>query len=130
MTTEFKPPRTLGAAADQLYTTIQKRLTAQKKVDALKAQETALKDHIIRELPKSEVKGVVGRIAKVTVRQDNIPSVKDWDKFYAYIHRNKAYEMLQRRVKADAVKERWENKKKVPGVEPFGVTKVSCTKCR
>jgi len=124
----FKPPKTLGACADLLFTTRNDRLTLQKQVDALSAQETSLKDHIIATLPKSDSTGVAGKLARVTVVTDEVPQVKDWDLFYAYVHKNKAYELLNRALSKAGVTERLEAGKKVAGVEMFPVVKVSINK--
>jgi hypothetical protein len=54
--------------------------------------------------------------------------VADWVKFYAYVRRNAAFELLQRRLNESAIKERLDDKKPVPGVTIFNAKKVSCTK--
>lgn len=124
----MKFPKTLGTCADMLYELRQKRLAQQKIVDDLQAQETALKDHIIANLPKSDASGVSGKVANVKIAQKDVPQVKDWDAFYKYVIKKKAFELLQRRLNDKAIAERWENKESVPGVESFKVTSVSCTK--
>lgn len=124
----FKIPKTLGACADRLYETRQKRLAMQKEVDEVEAEEKALREHIIQTLPKSEASGVAGKVARVTVVTKDVPQVKDWDAFYKYVSRTKSFDLLQRRLGETAVKERWENGKKIPGVEAFTVVSVSLNK--
>ena len=46
----------------------------------------------------------------------------------AHIRKTKDFSLLQRRLAAPAIKERWEAGKKVPGVEPFAILKVSVVK--
>ena len=99
---EFKIPKTLGACADALYKVRQERLNLQKMVDALSEQETALKDHIINTLPKSEASGVAGKTARVSVVTKEVPQVEDWDALYKHVVKTKHFELLQRRV-SDAV---------------------------
>lgn len=125
---KFTIPKKLGAVADELYTLRQRRLELQKVVDELESREKALKEHVINNLPKSDAKGISGSVANVRVENDEIPQVKDWDKFYAYVKKTNAFDLLQRRLNPKAVTDRWADKKKVPGVESFTVTKVSCTK--
>lgn len=124
----FKVPKSLAACADLLYTTKARRLEVQKQVDELEKQEIQLKEYIINNLPKSQATGVAGKLARVTLVQKTKPQVQDWDKFYAYVKKNGAFEMLQRRLSDAAIQERWDNKKQVPGVEPFKVTTVSVNK--
>ncbi|UOF79435.1 D/-alanyl-D/-alanine carboxypeptidase [Caudoviricetes sp.] len=126
--TTFKFPKTLGACADRVYELRQKRLEAQKVVDALQEEETALREHIINTLPKSEATGAAGKVARVTVVTKQIPQVKDWQAFYAYVKKNNAWDLMQRRLAAAAVTERWEAGKTVAGVEAFTAVTLSVNK--
>ena len=120
-------PASDAAKADLLYKTRQKRLEVQKKVDELQRLETALKEHFINSLPK-DTSGVAGRVARVQTSPKDVPRVADWDKFYAFVKRKGAFYMLQRRLSEPAIKEVWDAKKEVPGVDRFKTVSVSCTK--
>jgi hypothetical protein len=126
--TAFKFPKTIGACADRLYQLRQKRLEQQKLVAAIEEEEKALKEHIIQTLPKSEATGASGKVANVKVVPKTVPQVKDYDKFYAYVAKNKRFDLLQRRLNDKAIQDMWDNKKQVPGIEPFQTSTVSCTK--
>ncbi len=125
---EFKIPKNLGACADQLFKTRQKRLELQKAVDELAAEESALKEHLINTLPLSEASGVSGKLARVTINVKEIAQVKDWEAFYKYVKRTGRFDLMQRRVADAAIKEFWENGKEVPGVDRFGAKTVSINK--
>lgn len=125
---EFKKPKTLGEAADLLYKTKGLRLAAQKVVEELAEKETALKEHIIAELPKSKASGVAGRLARVTVSNKEVQQVEDWDAFYKYVKKHDAFELMQRRLAVGAVEERIANGEKLPGVKAFNVPQVSINK--
>lgn len=128
MATTFKFPKTIGACADRLYTLREERLKQQKLVDAIEAEEKALKEHIIQTLPKSEATGASGKVANVKVVPKTVPQVEDYDKFYAYVAKNKRFDLLQRRLNDKAIQDMWEAKKQVPGVKAFNTCTVSCTK--
>lgn len=128
MAKQITIPKTLGACADMLYELRDKRLALSRQVDEIKKQETAIANHLIDNLPKSDAKGVVGRVARAVVQTKIVAQVKDWEPFYAFIRKSKDFSLMQRRVNEAAVKERWEAGKAVPGVEPFNVVKVSVTK--
>lgn len=121
-------PKTLGACADALYTIRQDRLLVQKQVDELKERETALRDHLIATLPKSDATGTAGKVARAQVQTKRVPHVEDWEALYKHVKRTGDFELLQRRLANDAVAERWDAGKKVPGVEPFTTVTVSVTK--
>lgn len=127
-TPAFKIPKTIGATADALFTTREARLAMQKEVDALQAQETALREHIINTLPKSESTGAAGKLARVTVVTDQVPQVEDWDALYRYIGRTKSWELLNRALGKAAAKERFDAGKKIPGVKMMPIVKVSINK--
>ena len=121
-------PKQLGACADLLYSLRAERLVQQKIADEMEAQEKALKEHIIKTLPKSQASGVSGKLANVKVEKRQVAQVKDWKKFYAHLKKTGDFELLGRTLKQEAVRERWEARKKVPGVETFDAITVSCTK--
>jgi hypothetical protein len=126
--TTFKPPKSLGACADRLYELRQQRLAVQKEVDKLAAEETFLREHIINTLPKSEASGIAGKLARVTVVTKQVPQVKDWDAFYKFVKKTGSFDLLQRRLTDQAIKERWEAGKEVPGVEHFNAVSISLNK--
>lgn len=124
----IKLPKTLGACADALYNTRQDRLVEQKDVAEKEAYEKAIKAHLIAVLPKSDAKGVSGKVARVTITSKTIPIVEDWDKLYAYIRKTKRFDLLQRRLNEAAIDELWEDGKEVPGVGQFVAVGVSVNK--
>jgi hypothetical protein len=126
-TPAFKIPKKLGAVTDLLVATRDARLALAKQVEELQARETALKDYIINNVPKDSAgaKGAAYTAKPVTKTK---PRVTDWDKFYEYVRRNKAFDLLQRRLGENAVAERWADKKVVPGVESFNYVDVSIIK--
>ena len=124
----FKLPKSLGACADRLYELRQRRLAVQKEVDKLAAEEAALREHIINTLPKSEASGIAGKLARVTVITKQVPQVKDWDAFYKFVKKTGSFDLLQRRLTDQAMKERWEAGKEVPGVEHFNAVSISLNK--
>ena len=91
------------------------------------AKETALKEYIINNLPKSDT-GSQGKTHRVSVVTKIVPQVEDWEKVYTYITKTKNFQLLQRRLSDAAVEEIWESGKKVPGVGTFNVVKISLTK--
>src|SRR5690349_19141017 len=111
-----KMPKTIGLCADRLYELREARLAAQKQVDAMEAEEKALKEHIIQTLPKSDASGAAGKIARVSVVVNEVPQVKDWDKLYAHVKKTGDFELMARSLGKAAVQERWDHGKTVPGV--------------
>ena len=124
----FKIPKTAGACADRLYELKRLKSEAQKVVDAIDEEFAAIKEHIINTLPKSEASGVAGKTARVSVVVKDVCQVENWDEVWKYIIKNKAYDLMQRRVADAAVKARWEDGKQVPGVVKFNAVTISLNK--
>ena len=120
-------PETLGACVDKLDSTRKARLVLQREVEALKKVESELQDHLINNVPKDSA-GVFGRVMKALITKKDIPQVADWPAFYKYVMKKKAFELLQKRLSATAIQERWDAGEKIPGVEVFTTVGVSLTK--
>ncbi|MBU6231493.1 hypothetical protein KGP36_02390 [Patescibacteria group bacterium] len=121
-------PETLGACADALYKAREERYALQKKVTEIEEYESALKEKLIRELPKGEASGVAGRVARVSVEGKPVPRVEDWDALLEHVRKTRGFDLLQRRVNDAAVRERWDDRKTVPGVAVFNATVVKINK--
>ena len=121
---KFKFPKSLAACADLLHEVRTRRLEAQRVADAIEDEEKALKAYIIKSMPKDST-GISGKLARVTIVPTIVVQVLDWPALYRYITKNDAFDLLQRRVSDKAVKDRWEQKKVIPGVGPFPVDTLS-----
>ena len=125
----FEVPAKLGACADLLYQLRAERILIERQADEIKKKETQLKEHLIEKLgTEMAAEGVVGELATVRVLPDTIPVVNDWESLAEYIIKNKAVDLLQRRLSNEGVKARWENGKAIPGVEKMLTKKLSITK--
>ena len=121
-------PDSLGACADRLYELKADKSAAQKAVEAIEAEISAITNYIIEELPKSNASGIAGSKARVTVVSKPVPRATDWMEVYNFILRYDRFDLLQRRLSDAAVKEMWQDGQTVPGVEPFNVVTVSLNK--
>lgn len=121
-----KLPKTLAGCAD-LYATLRNlRLSKQREANETKAEEGIVREHLIANLPKSQASGVSGKIAQVTVEPVPEPIVTDLKKFLQYVLKSGSFDLITTSslLKADAVKERWADKAKVPGVGSHNVVKL------
>lgn len=125
---DFKIPKTPGACADRLLELKDQMAGLTRQHGVLEEEFKALKEHLIQTLPKDDARGVLGRSAKAIVVVKDVPSVKDWDALYKHVLKTKDFSLMQRRLADGAVRERWDDGKKVPGVEPFKAVTVSVTK--
>ena len=126
--TEVKLPRTIGACADLLYETKEKRLALAREVAALEELEKHLKEKIINELPVSEASGVAGKLARVTINKKSTWRAKDWAEIWKYAKKNDAHDIFQRRLSDEAINLRIEAGEKIKGLELFHYKSVGINK--
>ena len=127
MPTDLTIPETIGACADLLFDVRAKRWHLERLAEEWHQQEIALKEHIIRVLPKTETL-VGGLHHAVRVVTKTKPRITDWDAFYAHIRETGDFELMQRRPSDAAIQERWEQENEVPGVGTYTVIDVLLTK--
>ena len=127
---EALPSEQIGVLVDELKKAEAKRLVADKVAEMLKADEVKIKLTLIGQMRLAKVGAIGGKTFTATLSSEEQPTVKDWPKFYAYILKTKAFDLLERRPGKAAVKARWEDGKEVPGVDRFTVDKLSFTKLK
>lgn len=118
----------LGKLIDQLYDQRAARIALGKQVDDMKVKEAELRHAIIKLLKDGKMSKGGGQRASATITKAATPIVEDWDKLYAYIHKNKAFHLLHQRIASRAWGEMIEAKKVVPGVSSMVVEDLSVTK--
>lgn len=122
-------PKSIGRCAD-LYAQVRDlRRAMDKEVEAVKARETELREHIINSLSKSDDTGAAGLLYRAQIVEKDVVKVSDWQKFHAWIAKNDRFDMIQKRISEKAAED-WveQNKKLMPGTELIHVPDVSITK--
>lgn len=137
----IKLPKSLGACVDLYHKLREQRLAKDKESREMKADETAVCNHIIDNLSKKDERGAVGKHYKAVIKTDDVYQVEDWEAFYKHIKKTGEFDLLNRALNQAAVKERiamqdrpsgkkgenWKPKLP-PGVKVFTATKLSVTK--
>lgn len=123
-------PKQLAACADALYETKQARLAAQKEIEPLTQFEKDLKAHLIDNLPKSKAEGISGKLSNAKIVRKDIPKVEDERKFLAFAKKTGNEDLVKIVPNLEAIQERWDAGKSIPGVGSFTVVTVSSTKLK
>mgnify|MGYP000294608659 FL=1 len=63
--------------------------------------------------------------ASVSINQDTVPEVTDWDAFYAYVLEQRDFSLLQRRVSSTAYKELLKLGEGIPGLQPREIRRIN-----
>lgn len=108
----------------------EERIELQKQVDALEAEEKALQQQVIEALQRARNKSVSNGDRLFQIVTTNEPQVDDWNVLYKHILSTGHFELLHRRINSKAIKERWDEEEKIPGIGSIPVTKLSDTKAK
>lgn len=116
---------TVGAKIDSLHALREEKRLLEEQVKA-KAQEIDLAENeLIEQMDQQNITKSTGSKATVSISTSVKPSVEDWDAFYAYIHKNKYYHLLERRPSVTGCRELFDHKGAIPGVVPFTQRKLN-----
>jgi hypothetical protein len=134
MATSKKPAATpvkkasLGLQIDALFK-LRERLREIQQLEKDQLELIAAAEVVLMEtMDREGVEKSTGKFATVSIGETITGNVVDWDAFGAYILKNKFLHLLQRRVSDPAVRELFESKGKVPGVEPFTKRRLNLRK--
>jgi len=102
-----------------------KRKVASSALKDIEDEIAAVDAALLEDLKASgeervDIKGGMG----IKVVSSIVPTVKDWDAFYAWIKKNNAFYMLERRPSVTGYRDILAAKKSIPGVESFNKTKI------
>jgi hypothetical protein len=121
-------PPSIGLCAD-LYAEVRElRLAMQKHVDNVKRREAEIREHIINNLSKSDDTGAAGKRYRAQIVTKDVPTLRDWDAFTAFVARANRWDLLHKRVADKPVRDLWEEGEQVPGIEAFKTVDVSITR--
>ena len=116
---------TVGAKIDALHALREEKRQLEELLKA-KAREIDLAENdLIEQMDQQNITKSTGSKATVLISTSVKPSVEDWDAFYAYIHKNKYYHLLERRPSVTGCRELFDTKGKIPGVVPFTQRKLN-----
>ena len=121
-------PRSMGRCAD-LYSDVRSlRLAMEKEVEAIKAREHEIREHIIANLSKSDDTGAAGLRYRAQIVVKDVPRAVDWPAVHKYIQKSGRFDLLQKRLGEKAVMDMAEQGEAIPGIEVVKVPDVSITK--
>jgi hypothetical protein len=112
-------PVMIGPIIDQLHDLRERKRELMKQVEVIEAEYGALEEQLMEKLDKEGTGKGAGTKASASISVSVVGNVTDWDKFHAYVKKTGFFHLFQRRLSDPAVRELFDQGKKVPGVEPF-----------
>ena len=119
----------IGAEIDKLDALDEKLKKANAKAREAKEAFDAQKEHVMETLAAQNLEGGKGKKKSVTIGEKEVGHIKDMEKFWNFVHRNKAGELLENRISNPAYRELLKARKgrPIPGVETVKVKKLYLT---
>tara|TARA_R100001224_G_C3927443_1_gene117482 strand:- start:187 stop:579 length:393 start_codon:yes stop_codon:yes gene_type:complete len=98
-----------------------------KQLKKIKEKDRLLDAILIEKMDAQGLTRTANDMSSVTVKEDSVPEVVDWDVFYEYIQETGEFSLLHRRVSSAAWNESVKIKD-VPGVKATQLRKVNLRK--
>ena len=98
-----------------------------KKLKKIKEKDRLLDAILIEKMDAQGLTRTANDMSSVTVKEDSVPEVVDWDVFYEHIQETGEFSLLHRRVSSAAWNESVKIKD-VPGVKATQLRKVNLRK--
>lgn len=116
-----KEAPTLGDRIDALHALREQKRELNKQLKDVDSEVKDLEAELLEAMHEQGLDQTRGSLATASISKSVVPQVEDWDKFHAFLIKNKMPWLLQRRVSADAYREVLERRKnrKIPGVSNF-----------
>ncbi len=127
-----KEPKTkavsLGLQIDHLFNLREGLRKIQQMEKDQMALIAAAEEVTMETLKREGLEKSTGKLATVSITKTVTGNVVDWDAFGAYILKNKYLHLLQRRPSDPAIRELFDTKGAIPGVEPFTKERLNVRK--
>ena len=114
---------------DQLLTELTEVRTnlksLQEKERGFKSRKMELEAKIVSTLKEQGIDRVGNDGCTLSIKQEFVPTVEDWDQVYQYLIQTKQFELIQKRMSATAFRELLQMGMNVPGVKATELTRVN-----
>ena len=99
--------------------------TINKTLKNLMARKDELDVELMKKMDAEGLSRTANAYASVSINEDTVPDVTDWDKLYEHVINTGEFSLIQRRVSSTAYRELLKMGEAVPGLEPRTVRKIN-----
>ena len=97
----------------------------QEKERGFKSRKMELEAKIVSSLKQQGIDRVGNDSCTLSIKEEIVPTVQDWDQVYKYLIQTKQFELIQKRMSATAFRELLQMGMNVPGVKATELTRVN-----
>lgn len=113
----------IGGKIDALFALREKKRAHEESIKELEKNMGTLQAELITQLQAEGITSSRGKKASISISENVVPQVEDWEAFYKYIGRKKYFHLLERRPSTSGCRELFEKNGRIPGVVPH--TKIT-----
>ena len=97
----------------------------QEKERGFKSRKMELEARIVSTLKEQGIDRIGNDNCTVSIKEEVVPTVEDWDQVYQHLLQTKQFELIQKRMSATAFRELLQMGMNVPGVKATELTSVN-----
>jgi hypothetical protein len=111
-------PAELAKLAQNLWKAQQKLKAAQAKLNPLKEAADALEQELLNAMMAAKLESLASKNATISIKRNTFAELYDDRKFFEYVGKHKAWDLVAKRPVIGACRARWEDNLEIPGVRP------------
>lgn len=128
MATAKKRQLPIGAEIDALWALREKKRALDEQVKVIETQINEASEALMVRMEQDGTDKVTGKMATVSISDVMVGNCTDWDMLNAFIKKTGNFQLYQHRLSDPAVRELFEQKGNIPGVELFKKRKLNLRK--
>jgi tRNA(Ile)-lysidine synthase TilS/MesJ len=119
------PVRTIDELIDRKKSIKSQMEKLNSELKNLREQENDIDLELLKKLDAEGLKKTANEVASVSIKEETVPDVHDWDALYAHIISSGDFSLIQRRVSSTAYRELLKLGENVPGLQPREIRRIN-----
>ena len=119
------PVRTIDELIDRKKSIKSQMEKLNSELKGLREQESDIDFELLKKLDAEGLKKTANEVASVSIKEETVPDVHDWDALYAHIISTGDFSLIQRRVSSTAYRELLKLGENVPGLQPRDIRRIN-----
>ena len=119
------PVRTIDELIDRKKSIKSQMEKLNSELKGLREQVNDIDFELLKKLDAEGLKKTANEVASVSIKEETVPDVHDWDALYAHIISTGDFSLIQRRVSSTAYRELLKLGENVPGLQPRDIRRIN-----
>ena len=119
------PVRTIDELIDRKKSIKTQMEKLNSELKGLREQENDIDLQLLKKLDSEGLKKTANEVASVSIKEETVPDVHDWDALYEHIKQTGDFSLIQRRVSSTAYSELLKLGENVPGLQPRVIRRIN-----